>query len=161
MWKAVPGYEGLYEISDNGDVATLSYNKTGVRKLLKFGNSRGYLTVELSAKRFTVHRLVMLAFVGPRPTGMHINHIDGIKVNNRLSNLEYCTPSENQKHSFEAGLQDNRGENHSQNKLTESDVRYIREQLKSRTQTDIAKEFNVDPSAICNIKRRRNWAHLE
>lgn len=64
-------------------------------------NSDGYLTVRVRHVRTTVHRLVALAFLGERPEGMVIDHIDRDKMNNHISNLRYCTQSENNKNVSE------------------------------------------------------------
>lgn len=114
QWKPIPGYEGLYEVSDAGNVRSLKRFSTS-GKVLKQNVSRwnGYCTVSLSKhnKVITrrVHVLVMSAF---RPVqkkhgydkNYTINHIDGDKTNNALNNLEWCTQSENQIHAFKNGL---------------------------------------------------------
>jgi hypothetical protein len=134
--------------------------------LLKFNDSRGYRAVELQTgqikKRFTVHRLVMLSFIGPRPYRMQINHINGIKTDNRVINLEYVTASENQKHSFRLGLQSNVGEKHSRAKLTDARVMEIRGMIASgMKQKEIAKLMGVTQSAISYANSGRRWSHLK
>lgn len=110
-WLPVPGYEGSYEVSDQGDVRSITrqvpYGRhpgmTYKGKLLKkFKNKNGYLAVKLAfagATRTTyVHELVLRAFVGPRPFTQEkgeIRHLDGVKTNNALSNLKYGTINEN------------------------------------------------------------------
>ena len=94
-WRDIPGFAGLYQVSNFGFVRSLNYKKLGVVKLLKPQLSSGYLRVFLhkDGKYYprTVHSLVMLAFVGPpEPLKPHINHIDENKTNNVLWNLEYC-----------------------------------------------------------------------
>ena len=161
-WKGIPGYEHLYEISEGGEVRSLNYNKTGEIRVLKIGYSRDYAAIELAGKRFTIHRLVALTFIGPRPDGYQINHKDGNKLNNHVDNLEYCTPSENQKHSFVMGLQCNKGEQHSRNKLTDEKVRAIRKMREMEmSQRLIAGIFNVDQSAVSNILRGKSWSHVQ
>lgn len=102
MWKDIKGYEGLYQVSDEGNV----------RRILKSGNTKQvkckdglYYTVSLSKngryKSFNVHRLVAEAFLD-RPEGKtEVNHIDGDKHNNNLSNLEWVTQQENHIHALE------------------------------------------------------------
>lgn len=164
-WLPIPGYEGKYCVSDQGNVMSMSYMGTGLPGILKFNDSRGYKTVELQTgaikKRFTVHRLVMLAFVGERPKGMQINHINGIKSYNWRSNLEYCTPSENQKHSFKLGLQSNVGERHSRAKLKEQDVIEMRKlHREGKSKILIAAKFNISQSHLSHIISGRLWSHL-
>ena len=108
-WLPVPGYEGLYEVSDQGAVMSL---KKG-RRPRKLQWWRGlYRTIQLfdktgtgRAKGFYVHNLVLLAFVGPRPDGLVTRHLNGNPSDNRLSNLAYGTYSENQQDSIQHGTQ--------------------------------------------------------
>lgn len=99
-FRNIPGYEGLYKISDYGTVVTLNYNKTGKRKVMKnHRTKRGYEQVKLflngKYKLLSVHRLVWEAFNGPIPEGMQIDHINGVNNDNRLCNLRVVTPKEN------------------------------------------------------------------
>lgn len=96
-WKPVVGFEGLYEVSDEGRVRSLKFSKV---KILKPGiNSTGYLQVSLwkngKMKVFTVHYLVVTTFKGPIPPGMQVNHVNENKLDNRLENLEVVTAKEN------------------------------------------------------------------
>lgn len=103
IWRPVVGYEGLYEVSNTGRVRSLNYNRTGkVRELKPEATEAGYLRIALckdgKAKNHKIHAIVMAAFVGPRPEGYDVNHIDECKTNNRVENLEYCTRRENLNH---------------------------------------------------------------
>lgn len=97
-WKAIEGYDGMYQVSDLGRVRS---RYSGEWKLMRFSrNESGYLSVNLSKnkeiKHFYVHRLVAQAFIpNDDETKTQINHIDECKQNNRLWNLEYCTPQYN------------------------------------------------------------------
>lgn len=99
-WKAVEGYEGLYEVSTEGRVKSLNWRGTGEEKCIFLKrHNRGYLQVELAGgnkkKTFLVHRLVAKAFV-ENPNGFHlVNHKDEDKTNNRAENLEWCNYSYN------------------------------------------------------------------
>lgn len=99
-WKAVEGYEGLYEISDNGNVRNVVTNKV----LSQRGNGNGYIRIELwkdgKGCKFYVHRLVANAFID-NPNGKpEVNHIDGNRGNNKVDNLEWVTSSENTRHAI-------------------------------------------------------------
>lgn len=99
-WRRIPWYPD-YEVSDWGHVRTYkvrgSKHKVSLmpRPLKQFGDGRGRLCVKLEGKTHKVHKLVMWAFVGPRPEGMDIDHLDGNPHNNRLDNLTYETPALN------------------------------------------------------------------
>ena len=157
MWMPIPGEGGAYEVSDEGEVRNA---RTG--RVLKARRDRGYERVQLSGRRIhTVHLLVLRAFVGERPEGCSINHIDGCKSNNNLANLEYCTPSQNMKHAFRMGLQSNQGEKHSGSKLTDEMVRDIRRLLRSGVkQREVAKMMNVGQPAISRVNTCARWAHV-
>jgi hypothetical protein len=121
LWQPVEGYEGLYEVSNQGRVRSLDREiqkrgRAGVLMNLRLrgkvlkpqmdGNVR--LCVALSKngkyKPFRIHAMVAHTFLGPRPTGLQINHIDGDCQNNIASNLEYCTASENMQHAVRLEL---------------------------------------------------------
>lgn len=116
IWKPVLGYEKEYEVSSYGRVRSLDKPvKTAIRhstiairrgKVLKANTKRGgYVTVDLSSgnnkKTVPIHRLVAKAFIPPVNGKIYVNHKNGIKTDNRVKNLEWCTASENSKHRFE------------------------------------------------------------
>jgi hypothetical protein len=102
IWKDIAGFEGLYQISNSGRVKSFLNSKNGY--ILSAKHSGGwYLSVRLTDgnvyKSFKIHRLVADAFI-PNPENKHeVNHIDGNKQNNMVSNLEWVTSSENMKHA--------------------------------------------------------------
>lgn len=102
QWKPVVGYEGLYEVSDHGEVKTLIHGP----RLLKLSlNSKGYPCVGLYKDKRSHHeivsRLVAKAFI-PNPENKPcVNHISGVKHDNTIANLEWCTYQENERHSFD------------------------------------------------------------
>ena len=95
IWKDIKGYEGLYRVSNMGNVESLNYHNTGKTQILRpIIQSKGYLVVALfkdgKPKRHTIHRLVAAAFLS-NPLGLpQVNHIDEDKTNNRVENLEWC-----------------------------------------------------------------------
>lgn len=117
-WKWVRGYEGLYKVSNMGRIKTLrraNSLKDIKEQIMKPCLTVGYEYIQLTddkgkTKKHRVHRLVLSAFK-PRENEIYlqVNHQDGCKTNNRLSNLEWCTRSENMKHAFKLGLASNKG----------------------------------------------------
>lgn len=103
-WKSIDGYDGLYEVSNTGEVKSLLKDR-----LLKPSNTtRGYLEVTLTKNKthnkFKVHRLVAHAFLINPENKKCVNHIDGDKHNNFVSNLEWCSDSENREHAYRREL---------------------------------------------------------
>ena len=99
-WKDIPGYEGLYKVSNTGKVKSMNYRHSDVPRILAtVDNGYGYYIVILYLnsvrKSASVHRLVWTAFNGPIPEGLQINHLNENKADNRLENLSLCTAKEN------------------------------------------------------------------
>lgn len=105
IWRDIKGYEGLYQVSNLGNVRSLRYrNRDEVRELFLKPHNQGYLQVELhrdgKRKMFTVHRLVAMAFVDGYEENKQVNHIDENKQNNVSTNLEWVSTSQNVLHSI-------------------------------------------------------------
>jgi hypothetical protein len=98
-WLPVPGYEGLYEISDHGRVYTLPRPRVPGSVLKTSVGEYGHLGIKLfkdgQNKHWAVHRLVLITFVGPCPEGQECRHLDGEAANNRRENLAWGTHAEN------------------------------------------------------------------
>ncbi len=166
-WRPVVGFEPYFAVSNMGRVKrTQAAPGSFIGRVLTGGaNKRGYYHVTLSGggKQITkeVHRLVANAFLGEMPKGYHTNHIDGDKSNNSDANLEYVTPSENQKHSFRLGRVNVCGESHVHAKLTEAEVCEIRLSKGSVSAKEIAKRYGVNEFYVYQLRRGRGWRHLE
>ena len=97
-----------YMVSNLGRIKSLSYNRTKQEKTLKQSQQKGYLYVKLAKngemKSEIVHRLIAKTFISNPKNKPQVNHKDGNKLNNSVSNLEWCTNGENQKHAFNNGL---------------------------------------------------------
>lgn len=124
-WRPVPGYEGFYEVSSRGRVRSLdrvvvNANGHSVRregKILSPGFTyNGYPRVSLNRggarKVRTIHRLMAAAFIGPRPDGMEVRHINGIPTDNVVENLSYGTSSENTRDCIKHGRHNNASRTH-------------------------------------------------
>jgi hypothetical protein len=107
----------------------------------------------------SVHRLVWSSFFGEIPDGYHVNHIDGDKSNNALSNLECVTPAENYAHSKANCV--HRGEDVSTSKLNDTSVRDIRRRSKAGEKLSaLAVEYGVGVTTVRSVVARRSWTHL-
>lgn len=153
IWTDIPGYEGLYRVSNYGHV--MSCHGSG-RLLKPIPKNNGYLCVNLYQnqvmKQNLVHRLVMLAFVGP--SELQVNHRDGDKTNNNLANLEYVTPQQNLIHAVRTRL--------IPTKLSVSDVQAIKQRHAQKESVQaLARRFDVDPKSIRDIVNRIWWKHVE
>lgn len=95
-WRDVKGYEGLYQVSNMGNVRSII---KGILNLKKYENNSGYLYVVLyknkTRRKFYIHRLVAEEFIDNPNSNLYVDHIDTIKTNNEYSNLRWVTPSEN------------------------------------------------------------------
>jgi len=164
-WRVVDDWP-YYEISSLGRVR--SYHTSGVTRrtdvprLLKANFSgSGYLFIVLSEngkhKMRYIHALVATAFHGPRPVANEVNHKDGVKANNRASNLEWVTRSENGKHAIRTGLRKMieplRGQDHPRAKLTQQQADSIRRiyQEQKIGKASLAKKFGVTKIVVTNI----------
>lgn len=177
VYKDIPGYKNIYGISKNGEVIryevvrpykitgyTAKYKQITLKQEIDFkGYSRVSLNTGIKEKRqikASVHRLVYQTYVGQIPKDLQINHIDGNKSNNHISNLELCTGKENVRHAIKLGLMKSLpSEKNPGVKLDWNKVRKIRKLYdgKQFSQRTLAKQFNVSRSAIKDIIRKLSW----
>lgn len=108
IWKDIKGYEGVYMVSDFGNIKTLATNRiTNGWQQDKYGHRKVRLYKNKKPKDFYLHRLVAIAFIPQIESKPHVNHIDSNPKNNAASNLEWCTHLENMRHAFLNGRMDN------------------------------------------------------
>lgn len=180
-WLPVPGFEGLYEVSDHGRVRSLDriVLKRAVRngpliqtrrrgRVLKASpDTHGYpmvtLCVDAVNKTTLVHQLVLKAFVGPRPDGHECRHLDGQRANPRLDNLCWGTPKQNSDDKKRHGtVRPPRGSGHGLSKLTEAAVREIRASAKAgEPASSIGARHNVSETHVRRLVRRQAWGWLD
>ena len=169
IWKDIIGYEGLYQISNFGQLKSLSRKSNGefgkIRK--PENNGRGYLSISLSknskSKHFYIHRLVAKAFISNPQDKPEVNHKQGIKFDNIAIGLEWVTKKENIEHAVKIGLYkigNREGENNNNAKLTDVKAKkiYYYSQLHSVKET--YEKFNTTKNTVNQIKHKRTWKHL-
>ena len=164
-WRSILG--GEYEVSSHGKVRRLTQKQGAVPgRILKHGiGPRGYPAVVVGGggeRRRTrnIHDLVAAAFIGPKPDGNCVNHIDGDKTNNHASNLEYVTQAENMRHASETGLL-SVGENRKTTKLTKDMVLEIRRQRELGVSLSVlGRRFGVNGVTVFDASSGRTWRHV-
>ena len=154
VWQPVRGYEGRYEVSNTGHVK-------GPKGLLKpLFATNGYVQANLYShgicRKFSVHRLVAIHFIPNPDQCPQVNHKDGNKTNNILSNLEWCTAAENSIHAVR--LLGRHGENLYNCKLSSEQVRSIRSD--TRTQRTIAADYAICQQVVSRIRSGKQWSWL-
>lgn len=177
IWKEIPGYDGYYEVSNKGRVRSW-YSRIGtkvarskapkIRKLTMMGH--GYYHVSLSlnkSKKYErVSRLVANAFIPNPENKPQVNHIDGNKLNNDVSNLEWVTCIENIMHYVgDDPLQNEnilRGEDVNTAKLTSKEVKIIRRVVEKGiiSKKELADIFEVHTDTIDSAANYKTWTHV-
>lgn len=164
-WEQIPNFS-TYEASTEGRLRSTNYKRSKKTKVLKLALSPdGYLKTMLldddgKYRSWTVHKFVALAFHGAKPEGLEINHIDGVKTNNKPCNLEYVSKSENLKHAYKIGLISPKiGSSNGNAKLTEQDVKEIREHAANSGRyygrKMLAEKYGVSECTIKEVVTRR------
>ncbi len=158
QWRDVVGFEGVYEISDSarvrhvqkGTIKIPSIDETGRMSVLLWRNNK--------CRLMRIHRMLLLAFVGPCPPKHECCHNDGNASNNALSNLRWDTAQNNQLDRVKHGTS-NRGERCGSSKLTEIQARAII--ADPRKHKYIAADYGVRDSVVSRIKSGKRWGHLQ
>lgn len=171
IWKPVAGYEGLYEVSNKGNVRSLDRHCLGRdgrselhrgRVLAKQLTWNGYHDVSLAnrgagvrRKHRPVHTLVAEAFLGSRPDGYDVMHLDGDRTNNCVDNLKYGPRAENLHQTYDYGGTSGRG------KLKKHEAIEVIQRLeRGENPCDLAREFGVNNAAMYHIKNGTAFAWL-
>ena len=172
----IEGYEGKYEISNKGNVRSRQpryvINKGFVSRdpyLMKpMDNGRGYKYIFLSGHGFRdrryIHRLVAMHFLPQKDEySLTVNHKDGDKSNNTLSNLEWMTQSENNQHARETGLCDQKGAKGPRAKLTDLQATAIKRLYNNKLMDpgEIMQVFGIDRHTMINISNNKIYEYLD
>lgn len=161
IWKEIEGYEGLYQVSTLGNVKSLNYNHTKREKLLvPKKHKSGYFIVMLckngQQKNRSIQTLVAKAFVENPDCKPCVNHIDGNKQNNTVSNLEWVTYRENTRHAIKTGLRvdsNMRGRKGALNPLSKRIDQYTKDGTYVKTWdciSDAARHYKGNPCQFIN-----------
>ena len=167
IWQAIDGHPD-YKVSNFGRVMSFRLYKYGVIMTPTPRNANSYLSILLthqkrSSKHYQLHRLIAIAFIPNPENKPFINHKNGIKTDNRIENLEWCTKSENVLHAFRTGLKKpTRGIQYNRSTLTEEQVRVMK-----RTNwglfnlIEIGLIFHVSKYTVGKIINGKNWRHIQ
>lgn len=173
LWLHAEGFSSNYYVSNMGRLLTTTHHGGKTPAIMKpamdldhrRGQKTGYFKTILDGKTRRVHIVAARTWVPNPQNKPHVNHIDGDKTNNKISNLEWVTPSENQKHAYKMGLEKPmRGENNPTSELTEWHVLFLRRcwdtGIGRVSRKEFARLFGVSEGTIKDILENKTWKHL-
>lgn len=171
IWKDIPGYNGIYQASNVGNVRSIDRlitTKSGFVKPLKgkimkgglYPNGYCLVVLQFNGKSITTskHILVAKAFIENPENKRCVNHKNSIRIDNRVENLEWVTHSENTKHGILCGRIKLNGSERKNAKLTDADIVFIRSS--TMRNVELANKFGVCRSLITGITKGRRWKHI-
>lgn len=148
-------FDNLYGVTEDGRIYSFR-----AKRFLRPGIKQGYpiteLCINMKRKRIYIHRLVALAYFGP--SNLHVNHKDGNKENNHISNLEYCTQAENNRHAIATGLRTSNPEKIKGTKATWQIVNAIRSEFSNNvTYKKLANKYKLGITTVFDIVNNKTW----
>lgn len=150
VWKFIPGFGGAYEASSEGRI-----RETGGR-VRKLTNTGRYTSIRIWGKTYLAHRLVLAAFHGEPPPGMQCRHLNGVKTDNRVSNLAWGTGHQNQMDRFDHGTACE-GENNYRAAHSADDAVRVARMKGRKTPSEIANETGLSLSFVKHVIYGRSW----
>lgn len=160
IWKPIQGFSN-YEISNSGNIITHNKKESGLMKLKISKTGYYWTTISNEGKRhrINIHKSVLQHFGPPQPPNTTPDHINRIRLDNRIENLRWATPKEQFQNRL---LASQIGEDNTYAKLTEDQIKEIRGKLLSGMKLKaIGEEYNVTTTCICLIKLGKRWAHVK
>ena len=169
IWKNIIGFQGFYQVSNLGRIRSVRFNK--IKLLITAINHFGYcyncISIKNIKKNYTVHRLVALTFIPNTENKAQVNHINGIKTDNRVENLEWVTSKENINHAWKNGLsKSHKGEMSSKSKITENQALIIINAKRNSNNKrywglkELCEKIGISYGIGCEISKGNNWKHL-
>lgn len=168
VFKDIPGYEGLYQISNFGKVKSLPRKENHFKeKVLTVRLDRGgypvtFFRYKTKGKWIKIHRAIAMAFINNPLCKEVVNHIDGDKQNYNILNLEWVTDRENKDHAMTNRLYA-AGEKNNGAKLKEEQVKEIRELYKTKKLTirELSQKFDISWCSVQRITSYSNWKYIK
>lgn len=167
-WKEINGLNGYYAVSNFGRVKRIKASPERGKpiKIMAQSHPDRYLTLHLyvvnKSHYYLTHRVVALHFIENPNNFPDVNHKDGVKLNNHVSNLEWCTRGHNIRHSYRTGLQvAKRGEESGVSKLKDKDVIFIRTNRDLYSVEYFCKMYSISPNTVCHIIANFTWRHIK
>lgn len=172
IWVDVKGYEGEFQVSNTGKIKSLArYVNTGgggrrliCERIRALGpHTQGYQTITFKAteRPWLIHRIVAQHFIPNPENKPFVNHKDGNKHNNHVSNLEWATRQENEDHAYGTGLKNSTGSSNTMSKLNEEKVKLIKVLGKlGFSARGMAIDFGVHAATIQRILSGAIWKHV-
>lgn len=150
-WKDISGYEGLYKVSNLGNVYSFKTNKILKTPIGKRGYPNLNLLKNGKQKLYVVHRLVAKAFIPNPDNKPEVNHIDGNKTNNCVDNLEWVTSRENTLHARKTGLHTSDGDK------TVAQILNGQEIARYKSASEAERKTGINRSSISSVCRKYCW----
>lgn len=170
--KDIKGYEGLYAVTTNGKVWShpkLNGKSRRCGHWMKLHTYKGYVYANLCKngkyKNHLVHRIVGEAFLSKHRNDFEINHLNGVKNDNRIENLEWCSRAKNCQHAYTTGLHVHnglKGEENPRSKLSGKDVEYIRAFIEPTADDRkfLMDRFGIAKSTLSALLNNKTWRHV-